>query len=230
MSKVKENIPKLILIVEDEEDMLELLEFTLQKAGYETIGFLNIDKNIKNILDEEKVDLILMDRNLPNTEGTTFVKELRSDGYQNPVIYVTAKDKSEDILDGFEAHADDYITKPFNIQELLARVKSVIKRSSNDIEVLKVRDIVYNFSNKKFYIDNKDIELTSLETTLLLEFIKNKNILLSREYLLEKVWQDSFDKQEKTVNVAIKRLKDKIDPNSKKNYIKSVRGEGYIFC
>lgn len=230
MSKVKENIPKLILIVEDEEDMLELLEFTLQKAGYETIGFLNIDKNIKNILDEEKVDLILMDRNLPNTEGTTFVKELRSDGYQNPVIYLTAKDSSKDILDGFDAYADDYITKPFNIQELLARVKSVIKRSSNDIEVLKVRDIVYNFSNKKFYIDNKDIELTSLETTLLLEFIKNKNILLSREYLLEKVWQDSFDKQEKTVNVAIKRLKDKIDPNSKKNYIKSVRGEGYIFC
>ncbi len=79
-------------------------------------------------------------------------------------------------------------------------------------------------------MEEKDIELTSLETTLLLEFIKNKNILLSREYLLEKVWQDSFDKQEKTVNVAIKRLKDKIDPNSKKNYIKSVRGEGYIFC
>lgn len=117
-----------------------------------------------------------------------------------------------------------------NIQELLARVKSVIKRSSNDIEVLKVRDIVYNFSSKTFCIEEKDIELTSLETTLLLEFIKNKNILLSREYLLEKVWQDSFDKQEKTVNVAIKRLKDKIDPNSKKNYIKSVRGEGYIFC
>ena len=97
-------------------------------------------------------------------------------------------------------------------------------------QVLKVRDIVYNFSSKTFCIEEKDIELTSLETTLLLEFIKNKNILLSREYLLEKVWQDSFDKQEKTVNVAIKRLKDKIDPNSKKNYIKSVRGEGYIFC
>ena len=83
-----------------------------------------------------------MDRNLPNIEGTSFIKDLRANGYQNPVIYVTAKDKSEDILDGFEAHADDYITKPFNIQELLARVKSVIKRSSNDIEVLKVRDIV----------------------------------------------------------------------------------------
>ncbi|MCT7527925.1 response regulator transcription factor [Aliarcobacter cryaerophilus] len=221
---------RLILIIEDEEDILELLEYTLQKEGYETIGFLNANENVKKVLDEEKIDLILMDRNLPNIEGTSFIKDLRSNGYQNPVIYVTAKDKSEDILDGFEAYADDYITKPFNIQELLARVKSVIKRSSNDIEVLKVRDIVYNFSSKTFSIEDKDIELTSLETTLLLEFIKNKNILLSREYLLEKVWQDSFDKQEKTVNVAIKRLKDKIDPNSKKNYIKSVRGEGYIFC
>ncbi|MDD2973816.1 MAG: response regulator transcription factor [Aliarcobacter cryaerophilus] len=221
---------RLILIIEDEEDILELLEYTLQKEGYETIGFLNANENVKKVLDEEKIDLILMDRNLPNIEGTSFIKDLRSNGYQNPVIYVTAKDKSEDILDGFEAHADDYITKPFNIQELLARVKSVIKRSSNDIEVLKVRDIVYNFSSKTFSIEEKDIELTSLETTLLLEFIKNKNILLSREYLLEKVWQDSFDKQEKTVNVAIKRLKDKIDANSKKNYIKSVRGEGYIFC
>lgn len=221
---------RLILIIEDEEDILELLEYTLQKEGYETIGFLNANENVKKVLDEEKIDLILMDRNLPNIEGTSFIKDLRANGYQNPVIYVTAKDKSEDILDGFEAHADDYITKPFNIQELLARVKSVIKRSSNDIEVLKVRDIVYNFSSKTFSIEEKDIELTSLETTLLLEFIKNKNILLTREYLLEKVWQDSFDKQEKTVNVAIKRLKDKIDPNSKKNYIKSVRGEGYIFC
>ena len=221
---------RLILIIEDEEDILELLEYTLQKEGYETIGFLNANENVKKVLDEEKIDLILMDRNLPNIEGTSFIKDLRSNGYQNPVIYVNKKDKSEDILDGFEAHADDYITKPFNIQELLARVKSVIKRSSNDIEVLKVRDIVYNFSSKTFSIEEKDIELTSLETTLLLEFIKNKNILLSREYLLEKVWQDSFDKQEKTVNVAIKRLKDKIDPNSKKNYIKSVRGEGYIFC
>lgn len=221
---------RLILIIEDEEDILELLEYTLQKEGYETIGFLTANENAKKVLDEEIIDLILIDRNLPNIEGSTFVKELRASGYQNPVIYLTAKDKSEDILDGFEAFVDDYITKPFNIQELCARVKAVIKRSSKDMEVLKVRDILYNFSSKTFSIEDKIIELTSLETTLLLEFIKNKNILLSREYLLEKVWENSFDKQEKTVNVAIKRLKDKIDPNSKKKYIKSVRGEGYIFC
>ena len=119
---------KTILIVEDEEDILELLEYTLQKEGFETIGFLNVDKNLEKIFDEEKIDLILMDRNLPGCEGTHFIDEIRKKGYNNPVIYVTAKDKDEDILEGFESHADDYITKPFNIKELIARIKAVIKR------------------------------------------------------------------------------------------------------
>ncbi|AXX91224.1 DNA-binding response regulator [Malaciobacter molluscorum LMG 25693] len=221
---------KLILIVEDEEDILELLEYTLQKAGFETIGCLNINPVLNQILDEEKVDLILMDRNLPGVDGATFVNELKSKGYNNPVIYVTAKDKDEDILEGFENHADDYITKPFNLKELVARVKAVLKRTSKDIEILKVRDIIYKANNKRFYIEDEPIELTHLEHDLLLEFIKNKDILLSREHLLNSVWEDSFDKKLKTVNVAIKRLKAKIDPDSKKQYIKSIRGEGYIFC
>ena len=221
---------KLILIIEDEEDILELLEYTLQKEGYETIGFLSIDKNVKKVLDEEQIDLILMDRNLPNIEGTTFINEIKKEGYVNPVIYLTAKDKDEDILEGFESYADDYITKPFNIKELCARVKAVIKRTSKELDILKVKDIVYNASNKKFYIEDKEIDLTHLEHDLLLEFIKNKDILMTREHLLNIVWPDSFDKKEKTVNVAIKRLKAKIDPDGTKNYIHSVRGEGYIFC
>ena len=221
---------KLILIVEDEEDILELLEYTLQKEGYETIGFLNIDKNVRNVLNEEQIDLILMDRNLPGIEGTTFINEIKKQGYSNPVIYVTAKDNDEDIIQGFDSHADDYITKPFNLKELCARVKAVIKRSSKEVDVLKIKDIVYKSSNKKFYIDNIEVELTNLEHDLLLEFIKNKDILMTREHLLNTVWEDSFDKKEKTVNVAIKRLKAKIDPDGTKDYIRSVRGEGYIFC
>lgn len=221
---------KLILIIEDEEDILELLEYTLQKEGYETIGFLTVDKNVRNVLDEENIDLILMDRNLPGIEGTTFINEIKKQGYSNPVIYVTAKDNDEDIIQGFDSHADDYITKPFNLKELCARVKAVIKRSSKELDVLKIKDIVYKSSNKKFYIDNIEVELTNLEHDLLLEFIKNKDILMTREHLLNTVWEDSFDKKEKTVNVAIKRLKAKIDPDGTKDYIRSVRGEGYIFC
>jgi len=221
---------KLILIVEDEEDILELLEYNLQKEGYDTVGFLSIDKNVRNLLNEEQVDLIIMDRNLPGIEGTTFINEIKQQGYINPVIYVTAKDRDEDIIEGFDNHADDYITKPFNVKELCARVKAVIKRTSKDIDILKVKDIVYKASNKKFYIDENEIDLTHLEHDLLLEFIKNKDILMTREHLLNSVWQDSFEKKEKTVNVAIKRLKAKIDPNGEKDYIRSIRGEGYIFC
>lgn len=219
-----------VLIVEDEEDILELLEYTLQKEGYDTIGFLTASSKINKVLDEESIDLILMDRNLPAVEGSSFIKELKAKGYNTPVIYVSAKDKDEDILDGFDAYGDDYITKPFNLKELCARVKAVIKRSNNKIELLKVRDITYQASRKQFFIEEIPIELTHLEHDLLLEFIKNKDILLSRDYLLEAVWQDSFDKKLKTVNVAIKRLKEKIDSQGEKDYIKAVRGEGYIFC
>lgn len=220
----------LILLVEDEEDILELLEYTLQKEGYETIGCLNVNQSVIEMLDEEDIDLILMDRNLPGSDGTSFIEKIKTQGYNIPVIYVTAKDKDEDILEGFDKYADDYITKPFNLKELCARVKAVIKRSSRKVEVLKIKDILYKQSNKRFYIADKEIELTHLEHDLLLEFIKNKDVLLSREHLLETVWEDSFDKKLKTVNVAIKRLKAKIDPDSTKEYIKSVRGEGYMFC
>ncbi|KAB7886537.1 response regulator transcription factor [Poseidonibacter ostreae] len=221
---------KPILIVEDEEDILELLEYTLQKEGFETIGFLNIDKNLKQVLKEEEIGLILMDRNLPGSEGTSFINKIKQEGYNIPVIYVTAKDKDEDILEGFDSHADDYITKPFNLKELTARVKAVIKRTAKVVDILRIKDITYKASNKKFYIEEKEIELTHLEHDLFLEFIKNKDILMSREHLLDAVWGDSLEKKVKTVNVAIKRLKAKIDPEGKKDYIKSVRGEGYIFC
>ncbi len=219
-----------ILIVEDEEDILELLEYNLQKEGFDTIGFLNVDKNLEKIFEEEEIDLILMDRNLPGCEGTTFIDEIRKEGYNNPVIYVTAKDKDEDIIEGFDSHADDYITKPFNMKELLARIKAVIKRANKDVDILKARDIIYKSSNKKFFIDNQELELTHLEHDLLLEFMRNKDILMTREHLLNSVWEDSLDKKVKTVNVAVKRLKGKIDPSGEKNYIKSIRGEGYIFC
>lgn len=219
----------LILLVEDEEDILELLEYTLEKEGYETIGFLNVNDKLYKVLEEEKISLILMDRNLPGIEGTTFIEDIRKKGNNTPVIYLSAKDKDQDILEGFEKYADDYITKPFKINELKARIKALIKRSEKKLDIIKVKDIVYLTLKKKFYINEKEINLTHLEHDLLLEFFKNKDILLSREHLLEHVWNDSYDKKLKTVNVAINRLKAKIDPDLSKEYIKSVRSEGYIF-
>ena len=218
-----------ILIVEDEQDILDLIEYTLTKEGYDVICCLDTS-NVQDILDEENVSLILMDRNLPNIEGSVYIQSLQKKGYSNPVIYLTAKDKDEDIIDGFDRGGDDYITKPFNLNVLKARVKAVIKRTTTSIEQLKVRDIVYTSSNKKFMIDNQEVILTHLEHDLLLEFIKNKDILLSRDTLLENVWEDYSEVKPKTVNVAIKRLKEKIDSDGTKNYIKSIRGEGYIFA
>jgi len=219
----------IVLIVEDEEDLLDLLEYHLVKEGCECICCLDT-LHVKKILEEEKIDLIIMDRNLPSGEGSLFVKSIRNEGYNNPVIYLSAKDSPENILEGFDRGGDDYITKPFDIRELKARVKAVLKRENKEAEILRFKDIIFNSKEKIFYIDKIPQSLTMLERNLLLEFIKNPNILLSRETLLESVWGDSFDKKTKTVNVAIKRLKEKIDPNSKKNYIKTVRGEGYMFC
>lgn len=218
---------KTILIVEDEEDILDLLEYTLTSVGYETIGCIDTT-NVKSILDEESVDLIIMDRNLPSCEGSVYIQTLREEGYNQPVIYLTAKDSSDDILEGFDRGADDYVTKPFNIEELKARVKAIIKRSKKEQDIIKFRDIVYESNTKTFFIEDEKVKLTHLEHDLFLEFMKNQNILLTRDVLLENVWPDSYDKKLKTVNVAIKRLKEKVDPHGLKEYIKSIRGEGYI--
>jgi DNA-binding response OmpR family regulator len=220
---------KTILIVDDEEDILDLLDYTLTSEGYDTITCIDT-LNVRDILDEEEISLILMDRNLPGIEGSLFIEKIRSEGYNQPVIYVSAKDLSDDIVEGFERGGDDYITKPFNVNELKARVSALIRRTTKTQNVLKYRDISYNASNKTFSIEGEDIKLTHLEHDLLLEFMKNTNILLSRDTLLESVWGDSQNKQLKTVNVAIKRLKEHIDPEGEKNYIQAVRGEGYIFC
>ncbi|MCD6172412.1 MAG: response regulator transcription factor [Sulfurimonas sp.] len=218
-----------ILIVEDSEDILDLMEYTLSKEGYDVITCIDTS-NVRDMLDEEDISLILMDRNLPGVEGSKYIASLRKKGYNQPVIYVSAKDSSDEIIEGFDSGGDDYITKPFNLNELKARVKALIKRTQKIQDVIKVKDIIYKASNKTFNIDGEDIKLTHLEHNLLLEFIKNQNILLSRDILLQRVWKDAGSKQLKTVNVAIKRLKENIDPSGVKNYIQAVRGEGYIFC
>ncbi len=218
-----------ILIVEDEEDILDLMEYTLSKQGYDIITCIDTS-NIRDILDEEDISLILMDRNLPGIEGSKYIASLRQNGYNQPVIYISAKDSSDEILEGFDSGGDDYITKPFNLNELKARVKALLKRTQKVQDIIKYRDITYTSSNKTFNINGTDIKLTHLEHDLLLEFMKNQNVLLTRDILLQRVWKDSLNKQLKTVNVAIKRLKESIDPNGEKNYIQAIRGEGYIFC
>lgn len=221
----------LIVIVEDEEDILELLEYNLQKEGYETIGFLNTN-SVTQLLQEEEVDLLLMDRNLPGVEGSEFVAQLRRIGIQTPVIYLSAKNKESDIEEGFERGADDYITKPFSPKKLAMRIKAVLKRTKPNFsqEIISYRDIMINPQSREVTAGGQRVELTKLEFDLLLTLVKNQNVVLDRDFLLESVWGGDDIYQEKTVNVAINRLKEKIDPTKEKEYIKTVRGIGYTLC
>lgn len=218
-----------IVIIEDEQDLLELEEYHLSKEGFEVTGFLSTKKVI-DFLDEEEVHLMIVDRNLPGVEGSEFVKELRDMGYQIPVIFVSAKNSDSDIEEGFESGGDDYLTKPFNPKELVLRVKSILKRTYKDTSSkIRYKDLVLDFTDKKVFTDTVEVSLSRLEFELLAYFIKHRQTVVTRDELLNSVWGDDENTQEKTVNVAINRLLKKLDPNKEKNYIEPIRGVGYKF-
>lgn len=220
-----------ILIIDDDRDILELLEFTLLDVGYDVIGLLNT-KNATKILREEKIDMILMDRSLQNIDGSIYIEMLRSKNINIPVIFISAKDSIDDIKEGFLAGADDYITKPFHMDEVVLRVKAVLKRANSekaeDLETISYKDMVLDLNRHCININDQEVELTNLETSLLQTLIKNKNKVLDRDYLIKHVWSNTENIHKKTVNVAIKRLKEKIDPHKDKEYIKTIRGVGYL--
>ena len=219
-----------IVLIEDEEDLLELSEYRLGKEGYEVTGFLST-KNVEELLLQEDVDLLIVDRNLPGVEGSEFVKKLRKDGYKIPVIFVSAKDQDSEIEEGFLRGGDDYLTKPFNMNELVLRVKSILRRTKKSQEgKLIYKDIMMDLDERRAYVAGDEVNLSKLEFELLSYFIENKHIVLNRDQLLEEVWRDEEFKQEKTVNVTINRLRKKIDPNKEKSYIEPIRGIGYKLC
>ena len=158
----------MILIIEDEADLLELMEYNFQKAGFDTIGFLST-KSVEQFLKEEPVDLMIVDRNLHGVEGSEFVEYLRNKGNQTPVIYVTAKYSPREIEEGFLSGGDDYITKPFNMNELILRVHAVLKRSKpSSSQMLCYRDICLYLHTRKATVAKAEIELTKLEFEALL--------------------------------------------------------------
>jgi len=220
-----------ILIVDDDNDILELLEYNLSAQGYDVLGFLST-KHVRNVLLEEKIDLIIMDRNLPDIEGSYYVEMLRSKNINTPVIMLSAKDSQEDIKEGLMKGADDYVTKPFDIEELILRVKSILRRSSTETKEvaddIEYKDMKLDLNMHRVIIEDTEISLTNLETALLQTLVANKGKVLDRDFLLKAVWKDAQNIHPKTVNVAIKRLKEKIDPLKEKEYIKTIRGVGYL--
>lgn len=217
-----------IVIIEDEEDILELIEYHLQKAGYETMGFLSTD-NVEQFLEEENPPLMIVDRNLPGCEGSEFVAELRAYGCNIPVIFLTAKDKEKDLEEGFKRGGDDYISKPFKPKELILRVEALLRRAGvTSSDKVKYRDLTLNIPNRTLSIKSHKIDLTNLEFKLLHTFIKHPNTTLERDFLRDEVWgDDSVNFHDKTINVTINRLKKKIDPTGEKEYFIPVWGVGY---
>lgn len=220
-----------IVIIEDEEDILELLEYHLTKEGYTVTGFLSTE-NVEQFLEEETPSLMVVDRNLPGIEGAEFVAYLRQIGYDIPVIFLTAKDQDNELEEGFDAGADDYMCKPFSPKELTLRVKALLKRSGalEKQTRMKYKSLSLDVSNKELYIEGVKVALTNLEFNLLYTFMKHRNKALSRDFLRDEVWgADGEGMNEKAVNVAINRLKNKIDPKGEQNYFEPVWGVGYKF-
>ncbi|MBD3844014.1 MAG: response regulator transcription factor, partial [Campylobacterales bacterium] len=143
-------------------------------------------------------------------------------------IFLTAKDGDNDIIEGFDSGGDDYMTKPFKPKELIARIKSLLKRSGiTQDKYLKYRDLYIDCQKHELSIDEKNIDLTNLEYKLLTTFIQNSHQVLSRDFLKDTIWEDDGNFNDKTINVALNRLKKKIDPNGNKNYFTPVWGIGY---
>ncbi|SHF12991.1 response regulator transcription factor [Clostridium fallax] len=223
-----------ILLIEDDLALSIGIEYTLKQENYDVIKKNNLKEGRDSL--KENIDLILLDVMLPDGNGYDFCREIRDSKNNIPIIFITACDEEANVVLGLDIGADDYITKPIRIKELLSRINAVIRRNnvekkleSNKEKVFVSGDIILNPLKANFRKRDKDIMLTPVEYKLILIFLKSKNNALSRDIILEKLWDidgDFIDSN--TLNVYIKRLREKIEDNSKKpKYIETIRGIGY---
>jgi len=233
--KVENNKTKKILLVEDEETLAIGLEYNLTEEGYEVDWVADGKKAIKNISDS-KYDMIVLDVMLPYFDGFEVAEKVRKIYPQIPILFLTARTGVKDKIRGLEIGADDYLTKPFHLKELLLRVKGMLKRQSwykeerGDLSWFKFGKNEINFENLTCKTADKEIQLTNYEANLMKYFIDNKGIILSREELLKNVWKIESEIETRTVDNFIARLRKYFEPDPDKPiYIKSVRGAGYIF-
>jgi DNA-binding response OmpR family regulator len=217
-----------LLIVEDEQALVKPVKKFLEKRGF-AVDTVDNGKDAIQYAKETEYDCILLDLNLPEIDGITVANILRKDDISTPIIMVTARSQIYNKLEGFDNGADDYITKPFDLNELVARVNAVIKRASrNSEEILTFGEYeIYVESNKVINTKKgKEIGLSNKEMGILEYLLRNKNTIISSEEILEHVWDREIDMFTDTVKTHIKTLRQKIDP--KKQYLKTVRGKGYI--
>ena len=221
-----------ILMVEDDSTIAFAVKYAVEQEGFN----LDIAENLENarkIVNSKEYDLILLDVMLPDGNGYEFLKQLREHDEDTPVIFLTARDEEVNIVMGLDIGGDDYITKPFRVRELISRINAILRRKGksqdSNKKILKFKNISIHTLEARVFKNNEEIFLTSAEYKLLLILIQNKNMVLSRAQILEKLWDVTYDfVNDNTLSVYIKRLREKIeDDSSKPQYILTVRGLGY---
>ncbi len=208
-----------ILIVEDDKSINELMVRCLNVTGHKCLTAYTGSEAIR-IVERDNVDLILLDINLPDTSGYDVMKYVNG----TPTIYVTARSELKDKIKGLNGGAEDYIVKPFDFQELVARVNVVLRRYGKEEDAFCLGDVKVDLKNYKVYRENEEINITKQEFELLKALILNKNITLTREKLLNAAWGWDYDGEERTVDVHIQRLRKKLRWES---YIKTIYKIGY---
>lgn len=210
-----------ILIVEDDEAISNLIKITLNMAGYETKQIFDGMEALE-VIKNERIDLILMDIMLPNMDGFEIMNHIRN--LDIPVIFLTAKNNVIDKVTGLKSGAEDYIVKPFEGIELLARIEVVLRRYSKGNDYIEFKDLKIYENERVIKKNDKSIDLTLKEFELILMLVKNKNVALSREYLLEKIWGYEYMGETRTVDTHIQKIRKKLDLS---NNIKTIYKIGY---
>ena len=219
-----------IYIVEDEEPIITLIKYNLEKEGYKVFFSENGNDGIKGVKNSLP-DLVLLDWMLPDFSGVEICKNLKKDSkFKNiPIIMLTAKGEEEDKIKGLNSGADDYITKPFSFPELLARVKALLRRSKPSVvaDIVEFEDLKIDRMTRRVYRKKKEIHLGPKEYDLLNFFIKNPKRVYSREQILENVWSENINVENRTIDVHIRRLRQNINIIGVKELIRTVRSAGY---
>lgn len=225
---------KKILIIEDEPNIRELVLYNLKANGYEGLaaedGYMGV-----TIVHKQRPDLILLDIMLPGKNGYDICRELREEGNETPIIMLTAKTEEIDKVLGLELGADDYISKPFGIRELMARIRAVLRRYDNTHEevppeehILRINDLEINIERHQVKVGQRQIDLTLKEFELLRYLAQNRGHVLTRDQLLDKVWGIEYAGETRTVDVHIRYLRKKLaQGGEEEKYIETIRGKGY---
>jgi two-component system phosphate regulon response regulator PhoB len=221
-----------ILIIEDEPDIRKTLEYNISREGYKVVSASSLSEG-KSQIESDSFSLILLDLMLPDGSGLDLCREIKSDKEKSsvPIIILTAKDDEVDKVVGFELGADDYVTKPFSVRELILRMKAVLKRGekkSDNVEVQRLfGQLSIDTESHEVFVDNNEITLTALEFKLLCQLVDRRGRVQSRDQLLSDVWGYSAEVTTRTVDTHIKRLREKLGSMGK--YVQTIRGVGYKF-